>query len=343
MNKKNVTNSYIASFCEQLYLLVKSGLPLDESVDLLSREDKNIESKELLCSMYETLSMGESLYVALKKTNAFPSYLVNMVKNGEMTGHLEEVLKSSWEYYERNDRLNSSIRNAVFYPVVLCSMMLVVIIVLLTKVVPIFNDVYANMGSSLSGFSLFFLKVGQFLNKASVPIVIILIALIGFVVYFFKSEKGKEKLSKKLNNSAIGKELNKARIASAISMGLSSGFDTEDSIDMALSIIQDDFLIEELNTCKEEMSKGERFDKALSNTNIFNEVDNRFLSVGLKSGSIETVMAQIASRSEETTNDKINDILSKIEPSLVLGLAIITGVILFSVMIPLVNIISLIG
>ena len=91
------------------------------------------------------------------------------------------------------------------------------------------------------------------------------------------------------------------------------------------------------------MAEGMSFSDAVNEVKLLSEIDARFLSVGVKTGSVDKVMKQIADRSEEEANEHINSLISKVEPSLVIVLAVITGAILLSVMIPLANIISLIG
>ncbi|WP_294464370.1 type II secretion system F family protein [uncultured Anaerofustis sp.] len=343
MNKKLVTDRYISSFLEQLYLLVKAGVPLDESIGMLSKGESNKESKELLNSLLKDLLEGKDLHTAIDNSKVFPHYMTKMIKAGETTGHLEDTLKSLYEYYDRMDRLNTSIKNAVFYPSILAVMMLAVILVLITKVMPIFSEVYEQMGSTLTGFSLAMLNIGKFLNHYALPFIIIVAVMIILLMWLLKSEKGKSILIGKLRKSNLYGEIVKSRFSSVMAMALGSGLEIDEALDLSLETTNDIDMEEKVKSLKEQMAEGVSFSDAVNEVKLLSEIDARFLSVGVKTGSVDKVMKQIADRSEEEANEHINSLISKVEPSLVIVLAVITGAILLSVMIPLANIISLIG
>ena len=241
------------------------------------------------------------------------------------------------------DRLNTSIKNAVFYPSILAVMMLAVILVLITKVMPIFSEVYEQMGSTLTGFSLAMLNIGKFLNHYALPFIIIVAVIIILLMWLLKSEKGKFMLIGKLRKSNLYGEIVKSRFSSVMAMALGSGLEIDEALDLSLETTNDIDMEEKVKSLKEQMAEGMSFSDAVNEVKLLSEIDARFISVAVKTGSVDKVMKQIADRSEEEANEHINSLISKVEPSLVIVLAVITGAILLSVMIPLANIISLIG
>jgi len=343
MNKKIVTDRYISSFLEQLHLLVKVGIPLDESVNMIYKGEDNKESKELLYSLLNDLLCGSDLYTAIKNSGAFPYYMTKMIKAGETTGQLEDTLKSLYEYYDRMDRMNNTLRNAAFYPSVLAVMMLMVILVLITKVMPIFSEVYEQMGSSLSGFSLAMLNIGKFLNAYFIPVIVFMLIIILMFIWLFKNKKGKKIIINQFKKGKLYTAIVRSRFTSVMAMALGSGLDINEALDLSSETTNDDDIKIKVEGIKDKMSKGASFYDAVEEFGIFSAVDTRFLNIGIRTGSIDTVMKQIADRNEEDVNEYISSVINKIEPGLVIVLAVITGAILFSVMIPLANIISLIG
>ena len=111
------------------------------------QDARGSDEKELLTVMNDVLTHTGILHEALKKTGAFPGYLLNMVRIGEQTGRLDDVMQSLAEYYEKEASLAQTIKNAVTYPLIMIFMMILVIIVLITKVMPVFNQVFKQLGS----------------------------------------------------------------------------------------------------------------------------------------------------------------------------------------------------
>ena len=128
-----------------------------------------------------------------------------------------------------------------------------------------------------------------------------------------------------------------------MAMALGSGLEIDEALDLSMETTNDIDMGEKVKSLKGRMSEGMSFSDAVNEVKLLSEIDARFLSVGVKTGSVDKVMKQIADRSEEEAKEHINSLISKVEPSLVIVLAVITGAILLSVMIPLANIISLIG
>ena len=124
--------------------------------------------KDILQQILDTLQETADFSLSLKETGLFPSYLVHMVQIGEETGTLDEVMSALSEHYEREDSIAKSIRNAVTYPMIMIGMMLVVILVLLVKVMPIFNQVFVQLGTEMAGFSGALMHIGNAISRYSV-------------------------------------------------------------------------------------------------------------------------------------------------------------------------------
>ena len=190
MPKKNITplsNTEIASFCSQMAMILKSGISSIEGVSIMLQDARGSDEKELLTVMNDVLTHTGILHEALKKTGAFPGYLLNMVRIGEQTGRLDDVMQSLAEYYEKEASLAQTIKNAVTYPLIMIFMMILVIIVLITKVMPVFNQVFKQLGSEMTGPSGAILHIGAFLDRHSVIFIGILIIIAVLAVYAFKT------------------------------------------------------------------------------------------------------------------------------------------------------------
>ena len=163
--KPTLSAMQISDFCFELSLVLKAGIPLSEGVGLVASGERDETLRARLQAIAGSLELGESLSAALRVSGLFPSYLTDMCAVGEETGRSEQVLSALAAYYERRASIAKTIRRAVFYPVLLLVVMLFVVVLLVTKVMPIFADVFARLGGSMSPAATAILKIGAWLNR----------------------------------------------------------------------------------------------------------------------------------------------------------------------------------
>ncbi len=166
MKKLQLGYSAYASLFKSLALLIQSGVTLADGFLIIADEEEDSAYSSMLRALSEDLESGEAFYSALEKTGVFPAYAVGLIDVAERVGKLEETLYALSRYYEERERMKNSIRHALTYPAVILLMMFAVIVVLLSKVLPVFDEVYGSLGSSLTGFAGGLLAVGEFLSAA---------------------------------------------------------------------------------------------------------------------------------------------------------------------------------
>ena len=165
---KSFSSIELASFCGQIALILKSGISALEGLNIMLEDTFSPEEEPILNALIDSMQETGSLYQALDETKLFPSYMIHMVQIGEETGTLDEVMAALQTHYEREDAVSKSIRSAVTYPMIMTGMMVAVIIVLLVKVMPIFNQVFVQLGSEMTGFSR--MLMNHFLHKRHRPV-----------------------------------------------------------------------------------------------------------------------------------------------------------------------------
>ncbi len=339
--------SELSAFCAQLALIIKAGIPAQEGISIMLEDAGSIRTKELLSSILEGLEEGAPLQESLAGTGRFPKYLLDMTAIGEQSGRLDEVLDSLAAYYERGQAISRSIKSAVTYPAVMICVMAVVIGILIGSVLPIFNQVFRQLGSEMSAFAQSIMNFGAGLGHYSAVIVGVILALAIVWVVLRQTAGGRAFLSR-LSGSffatrRITAKIAAARFASAMSMMLSSGLDVDQSLDMAAGLIEDGKTQEKVRLMREKMAEGASFADALAQVQLFTGVYARMITVGFKTGSVDAVMQKIAQQYEEEIDETIGKLLGILEPTLVAILSIVVGMILLSVMLPLMGIMSSIG
>lgn len=347
--KKGKTFSFgdISLFCAQLSMLLRSSIPAGDGVAAIAEDVEDQNAKRILIQMEDKLSAGAPLYEALRDSGAFPSYMVNMVEIGEKAGKLDDVLDALSRYYEREDALKKRVKSAVVYPFILVLMMAVVIAVLVVKVLPVFNQVFENLGSEVSGSAGFVMTAGVAIGKYAF-LFILLLAVVLLVFYVVtRTKKGSVSVSHMLSRFVLTRKLSKkiaaARFASVFSMLLSSGYSTDEALELIPNILDNNKIVQKVKSCRALLQEGSSFVEAVEKTALFDGVYSRMVGIGSKTGNLDTVMKKLAGLYEEEIDASIDKTVSTIEPVLVGILSVVIGAILLSVMLPLMSIMSSIG
>lgn len=341
MFRKNnlLTEAEISAFCQQINMIVKAGLPIYYGISILRDESKNPETREWLSKIYEPMEQGSSLYDAISEIDAFPDYMLQMIHIGEQTGRMEEVLDSLCVYYEREAQIREGIKRAVTYPLIMSIMMLAVILVIITNVVPIFADVYAELGSNLVGTGKLLMDISTFLNKYLFVFILICLVLGLLAFALFQTPIGKRFLA----NKGMARSLAASRFANCMYLALASGLDTDQGLSLAEALVDNSYMEDCIRRCKESISDGESFSQALLLSGCLSEMHASMVTIGYKTSAMDDVMLNISKAYESETDDRLHQFISILEPTLIIILSFFIGLILVSFLLPLLGIMSSIG
>ena len=282
----------LAIFCQELYQLVQSGLPIADGLNMLLEDETDRRAKAWLTPLCAHAEEGMPLAQAMRQTEAFPDYMTDMVALAEQTGRLQDVLPALSAHYTRQDRMIDDVRRAFAVPIALFCVMLAVVFLLITQVLPVFSRVFAQIGVQMSPMAARLMHIGQVLSGAGLGIAIVL----GVVVV----------LAGKLCGGA--KQID-----------------------------------EKTALCMQKIADGGSTAQALSESGLFSARDGRLLALSERTGSMAETLEQVAERMQEDTLRRIDGYIGAIEPTIVILTALLAGVILLSVMLPLISVMSTIG
>ncbi len=343
--KKNVfTNEELSLFCMELSLLLRAGIGVGEGLYLLAQDSGDAE----LLKLAEEVEQGVPLEEALSASNLFPAYVCGLVRVGEQTGRLEEALRALAAYYDSRQQLNDRIRGALVYPAVLFVVMLAVVLVLLVKVLPVFDDVYASLGGELTGIAGWLLSLGQMIRAAMPLLLVVLLVAAVLLAAVFISSSFREKVlgfwRKKWGDKGIARQLSSARYVQALAMGLRSGLAAEEAVCLAAELEGSDSPAQpRYQKVLSALQQEGDLTKGLAAGEILSPAFVRMLTLAQRSGSTDEVMEEIARRLERESEESLEKKVGRVEPTLVIVMSLLVGVILLSVMLPLMNIMSAIG
>lgn len=345
--KKTLDREWMSSFCMEMQLILKAGIPVSDGVAMLAEEASDPDIKKLLGTIQDSLESGQKVQEALLAGGGFPKYATDMIGIGEATGRLEEVFQSLSQYYDRQEQLSKTIKGAVFYPAILMVMMLFVIIIILTRVLPIFNQVFNQLGTTMTASASFLMGIGQAMNMYWKQIVIVLLAAAVLVFTVYRISKANPEsfgaIRRAMSKRRLSMKIASAQFASAMSMTISSGLDIDESLKMAGNLVSNLEMKKRIAECMSHMKNGTGFPQASAQSNILSGLYLQLLSVGFRTGESDKAMEEIARRSQDEAEYEIGKIVSRIEPALVIIMSVIVGLILVAVMLPLVSIMSSIG
>lgn len=345
MKHKQLTQLETAEFCTDLSLLLHGGLGLSDSVWLLQQEASGDLQKNLTL-LGQLLDGGSTLSAAMAETGVFPGYAVAMTRIGEETGRLEETLTSLGDYYGENDRTVHQLKQALAYPSMILLLMLLVIGVLLIKVLPVFDDVYASLGSRLTGLSGALLQLGQLLESLLPGLLAVLAAGTVLVLAVCLSASCREALQgfwqNRFGDRGIARKFNNARFARGLSMGISSGLPLTEAARLAEDLLCAGAAARAAR-CREALEQNMELADALRVGELLPPWAARMLAAGIRGGSGDSVLEEIARRLMEDARTSLEERAAKVEPAMVLVCSVLVGVILLSTMLPLMNIMASIG
>ncbi|MCL2046858.1 MAG: type II secretion system F family protein [Oscillospiraceae bacterium] len=348
MAKKTLNNTYLSMLCSEIAMLLDAGITIIDALQILLEDEPTKEGRDIMLGLVDNMEGGDSFSAALIKAESFPRYAVHMVEIGEKTGRLVETLKALSEYYERQVRLATTIKNSIMYPAILLVLMIVVVLILIVQVLPIFNNVFSQLGTQMSAVAISLMKFGTWLGNASVAIAIVmgailLVALLSIVIPNVRKAITMV-FSNKWGGSGIFGKIASSRFVFAMTLAMASGLDTDEAVEIAANVSGGAKPVDEQHSkCSDMLRSGSTLSEALTQSKILTLQDGKMLSIGTRSGKSDEAMAEIARRSDNNVRDDIDRIVGGIEPTLVIVSSVVIGAILLSVMLPLMGIMTAIG
>ena len=339
-----LNNRELFQFCEQFSIILRSGMSAIEGLAILNDDSQTERGKEILTFLYKDMEESGSLAHAMEQSGAFPASAAAYVRTGEETGCLDEVMKGLSAFYAKEIQITDQIQSAVAYPLVMLGMMTAVIVILLVKVLPVFRQVFRQLGLEMSGISGALLGICETLSHYSTAFLILLAAMIGFILFLVLHPKGQELIRKIVcrfpGTKEIPVNLDYSRLCQCISLGIRSGLSPELCVELAGAVVTQTEIREKLASIQKQLAEGYGFTEAITESGLFKAMELRLISLGFQAGASDEVMEKLAEQYEEKSTDSVSHIVSILEPTIVIVLSILVGLVLLSVMMPLLGLLS---
>ncbi len=347
MKKRTFSEMDLSLLCHQMELVFKSGVSPLEGIPLLSEDISNPEMKKSMEIISEKMINGMTMHQAFIEEGSFPDYMLHMIKIGEQTGMLDTVMENLSVYYEKESDLNKDIKNAVTYPVILALLMMGVIGLIVLKVIPMFGEIVENLGGQMPKEAKALFSFTVSLERIFLWSIVILIPVILAIIIYTKTQKGRFAFDRlKVKNSITGllyRKIIAYRIGQGLSLTTQSGMNIIDSFSAVKGLIDNKYVTQRLEESSVKITRGESFSDTIRDTDIFPELFSRMIKTAERSGNLEGIMQKLSRVYGKEAEISLKNFSKTIEPTLVAILSVVLGIVLLSVLLPLIGMMSSIG
>lgn len=336
-------------FITQLSTYIKAGIPLVESLKILSRQYKNANYQRIFRSLIYELSMGSSLSDAMDKQGvAFPKLLINMVKVSEMTGELPEALDDMAEYYTEIDRTRKQMITALTYPAIIFVVAIAAIVFIMVWVVPRFVTIYSSMdGAELPGITQFVLNASVFLQEKWIWLILGISLFILIFIYMYKNIKSFRTFIQyvMMHLPIIGQVViynEVTMFTKTFASLLAHNVFITDSMEILNKISNNEIYKSLILDTITNLAKGEKISLAFNNHWAFPVPAYEMIVTGEKTGQLPEMMDKVAKYYQELHANSVTRIKTFVEPIMILFLTVIVGGIILSIVIPMFNLYNIV-
>lgn len=334
-------------FTKQLSILLKSGIPLLQSLELLM-EQVTGNLRSILVSIKDGIKQGHSLAEELKKyPKVFDSIYVQLVRAGEATGKLEIILDRLTTYLERRQAIQKKIKGALNYPLTQLVIISLVVIFLLAYVVPQMAQILTQRGMDLPLPTKILLSMSSFIVNHYIFLLILVVGIIGSVKYWISTPSGAlwyDKIKLRLPIIKYFARTNAiVQFSRTLGMLLESGVNLSQALDIVVNIIDNKILAKQLRDARDKIVKQGKIAQFLKETTIFPPIAIYLINTGEQTGELDTMLLTVAGNYEEELSDLTANLTSKIEPIMMIVMALVVGFIVMAIALPLAKMNQTIG
>ncbi|OBX50103.1 type II secretion system F family protein [Moraxella nonliquefaciens] len=339
--KKSIKALDIAIFVRQLATMMKAGVPLTQSFEIVADSLENPSMKELVLKIKADIEAGSNFATALRKhPKYFDDLFCSLVESGEQSGALETMLERVATYKEKSELLKAKIKKAMKYPIAVIIVAIIVTAILLIKVVPVFADLFAGFGAELPTFTQFVVNMSNWMVKYYLLFFIVLAILaVSFTQAKLRSQKFRNFLDKlALKLPIFGDIVYKsiiARFCRTLSTTFAAGVPLIDALDSTAGATNNIVFYEATQRIKEDVATGQQMQFAIRSTNLFPSMVIQMVGIGEEAGSLEEMLDKAATYYENEVDNAVDGLTSLMEPMIMAFLGIVIGGLVIAMYLPI--------
>ena len=346
--KQKVKQRSVAVFTRQLATMIDAGLPLVQSLEILSLQQDNKVFKGIIRQIKEDVEGGSTFAGALnKQPSAFNELYTNLVVAGEEGGILDNILTRLANYIEKSEALKKKVKSALIYPTTIIGVAVIVVMILMIFVIPVFETLFKNAGQTLPLPTLVVVTLSKLIKKYVIIFIPALILLIYLLRKYYQTENGRaviDRLFLKLPVlGALFKKIAVARFSRTLGTLVSSGVPILDGLGIVSRTSGNRTIETAILNARASIREGETIAEPLNRSGIFPPMVIQMISVGESTGALDSMLSKIADFYEDEVDIAVANLTSLLEPFLMVFLGVVIGGVVISMYLPIFQMAGAVG
>ena len=322
--------------CRQLSAMLSSGLTLVKALDILSKEQETEKARKIWQEIYENVQKGESFSSSLEaQGDAFPQFMKSMVNAGESSGQMDVIMKRLEAHYDKENKMNNTIRGALIYPIILLVLCIAVCILIFTVIIPVLRPLFGDDPKNLNIIAQFLLKGNEIFLKYWYLIITVVVIIVAGIIYALKVPSIRYKIDMyKITAPKIGPLMVKiytARFARTLSSLYSSGIPMVECLQRSSDVLNNLYISDKFKQVIDEVKQGEPLSAAITRTEIFESMFCSIIFVGEEAGALDDILEKSADYYDEEADSAVQRLVALLEPVMIIFLGVVVGLLLAGV------------
>jgi type IV pilus assembly protein PilC len=331
----------IAVFSRQLATMMAAGIPMVQSFEIVGNGHEKPAMQKLILDIKANIEGGSTLHESLAQHPLyFDDLFVNLVEAGEHAGALETLLDKIAGYKEKTEALKKKIKKALFYPIAVLAVAVIVSVILLIFVIPQFESLFKGFGADLPAFTQMVVDLSRFMQHSGWMLLIVVAGLVYTFLYFHKRSRNMRRFLDRsmLKFPIIGPILVKsaiARFARTLSTMFAAGVPLVEAMQSVAGATGNIVYEEGTMRMKDEVATGQRLQRAMENSGLFPNMVVQMIAVGEESGSLDTMSSKVAEFYETEVDNAVDSMSSLMEPVIMAVLGVLVGGMVIAMYLPI--------
>ncbi len=345
LNSEKVKFKELSIYSRQLAVLIDAELPLIQSLNILAEQTRNKYFKKVITSVSEDVEAGSSLNQAKRKfPKVFDDLYCNLVASGEQSGSLDIMLQRLADYIEKIVKMRSQVRQAMIYPSAIIIFALLVAVFLLWKVIPIFSNIFAELGAALPGITRGVIALSHFVQNYIIFVFIGVIAAVFLFRYYRKTPAGRQIVDRAILRAPLfGKLMSKvaiSRVTRTLSTLLSGGVSMLECLKISASTAGNVIIEKAVMDARRMVSEGRSLTDAFKVGGRFPFMMTQMIKVGEETGTLDQMLGKLADFYDDEVSATVAALLSMLEPIMMIFVGGIVGGLILSMYLPIFSLMS---
>ena len=338
---KVITPKEIAFFSRQMATMMKSGVPIVQSLEIIGSGHKNPRMKKMIDSIRTDIEGGSSLHEAISKHPVqFDELYRNLVRAGESAGVLETVLDTIANYKENIEALKGKIKKALFYPATVIAVAIIVSAILLIFVVPQFEATFQSFGADLPAFTKLIVAASRFMVKWWWAFLVIIVGSLFTFMFFFKRSAALQHFIDRmvLKLPVIGQIMHNsanARYARTLAVTFKAGVPLVEALDTVAGATGNTVYEKAVHRVRDDVAVGYPLNMAMKQTNLFPHMVIQMTAIGEEAGALDAMLFKVAEYYEQEVNNAVDALSSLLEPMIMIFIGGVVGAMVIGMYLPI--------